>query len=290
MERARRKEKIDELPPLISSEAQSRWWAERLISALAGAFLMWMYVEPPFIMAGIFWREFLGGFGSYLALTCGLIALSPLAAYFAAYVFEAEKPWESAKWASWAAGILLAYHWVMSTVFKGDIAGFSDFGFVQFLNTGAWVGVFTGFFGGFTFEPKHRPRLRRMTFLEVMRSGTIGSVGLGLAWAFVGAFMHFSWEKTGANPDVHLYITLFTLLGLPFCIGGLTKILGDARGDLGVIWSIPPTFAALYLVLGGSANLVDLSGAERLVGQLPRIALIQGAVCGFLYGMGSQRR
>jgi hypothetical protein len=53
---------------------------------------------------------------------------------------------------------------------------------------------------------------------------------------------------------------------------------------------VPPTFVAMYVVLGGSRALVDPSLADSLVGALPRIGFAQGLLGGALAGYGYRKR
>jgi hypothetical protein len=287
VEQTRNHEQIaaGEWPP----EDQGRAWAYKLWTALTGALILWVYVEPAFAAGGILWREFFGGFGSYLVLSLSLSAAVPVGAYFAARALEAANPLEIVKWASWPTALLLAYHWAMSSVFKDSIASNHDFGFIQFCNAGASLGIFAGFFGGFAYEPKRRRRLPPLEWGAGLARAAAGAAAVGACWWLVGAFLDFSWRRFSGDPDVYLYFTLYLLLGTPFFCAGLARDLGDGRGELGGVWAVPPTFAALYYVLGGSRALVNPSLADSLLGALPRIGLAQGAVCGALVGFGFRK-
>jgi hypothetical protein len=272
------------------ADGESRAWAARLWTALAGALILWMYAEPVFVAAGMFWREFLGGFASFLVLTAALSAAVPFGAFAAARGLDAARPREVAKWASWPVAVVLAYHWAMWGIVRDLVASSPDFGFIELCNMGATAGIFGGFFGGLVFEPRRRAKWPAAPVREALAQAAAGGVLVGGAWWLLACFLDFSWRKMSGEANVYLYFTLFLMLGLPFFCAGLARDLGDARGELGGVWAVPPTILALYVVLGGSRALVDPSLADGLVGALPRIGLTLGAAAGALTGYGYRRR
>lgn len=274
------------LPPLIDSEEQSRQWAERLMDALAGALLMWVYTEAAFVAAGIFWKEFLGGFGSYLFLSLALTAASPLAAWMTARMLGASRPWDCARWASGPALLFLLSQGALAWLGREQITAYRGYGFSQLCSNGAWVGIFAGFFAGLAFEaPEESAGTAPIAPALRFRHAALGALAGALAWGLLGSFLYFAWQKSSGDPDVHLYFILFLLLGAPFFGAGACQALGAAHPERAAVLSVLPTFALLFWVLRGSTALLAPAGADALIGSLPWLGLAQGAACGLLSGL-----
>lgn len=268
----------------------SPFWARKVYAVLIGALLMWVTVELLFVIAGTFWKEFLGGWKSYMLISLALITLGPALGYAAARTLEATRPMDCARWCLGPSLMLLLYHLLLCAGLRREIAEVPAFGFAQLANTGAWLGASLGIFGGMAYARRDSKRSPKLPITRRLACAAVGAGAGALASGLLGSLLDFSWRSFGLGEEWYMYFFLFLVLGTPFLLAGLANALGDAHPAWSAVWAVVPSFAALYLATRGSAGLVDLSRAGDISDRMPELGGLVGAAGGAMAGLSFRRR